>query len=61
MFCCLDLNKHDKEINDLHRSLKEKVTKLYDAENKPDLKRFNLIPISKEEKESLFSLVNKDH
>jgi hypothetical protein len=38
--------------------LKNKVNKLYEAENKPELKGFNLVSLSKEEKESIFNLVN---
>ncbi len=54
-----DQNTFDHEINKLHKELKMKVNRLYDAEDKPELKRFDLIPISKEEKQSLFELVGK--
>jgi hypothetical protein len=40
------------------KGLKNKVNKLYEAENKPELKGFNLVSLSKEEKESIFNLVN---
>ena len=52
----LDLNTFDQEINKIHSNLKNKVQKLYDAENKPELKGYNLVPLSKEEKQSLFDL-----
>jgi hypothetical protein len=35
------------------------VNKLYEAEKKPELKGFNLVPISKEEKQTLFDIVGK--
>jgi hypothetical protein len=35
------------------------VNKLYDAEKKPELKGYDLIPLTKEEKESIFNLVQK--
>ena len=54
-----DQNTFNKEINKLHNELKVKMNRLYDAEDKPELKRFDLIPISKEEKQSLFELVGK--
>ena len=56
----LDFKLSEHEVSDLHKQLKVKVNKLYETENKPDLKRFDLIPISKEEKQSLFNLVGED-
>lgn len=54
-----DQKTFDDEINKLHKELKAKVNRLYDAEDKPELKRYDLIPLSKEEKQSLFELVGK--
>jgi hypothetical protein len=54
-----DQNTLDENIKKLNTDLKVKVNKLYEAENKPELKGFNLVPISKEEKNSLFELVGK--
>lgn len=51
-------HKHfDTEINKLEKGLKPKVNKLYEAENKPELKGFNLVSLTKEEKESIFNLI----
>lgn len=60
MFFKLDFNVHDKEISKLQKGLKDKVNKLYDAENKPELKGYDLVPLTKEEKQSLFNLIGKD-
>lgn len=54
-----DQKSYDDQINNLHQGLKSKVNKLYDAENKPELKGYDLIPLNKEEKQSLFDLVSK--
>jgi hypothetical protein len=54
-----DFDHYDTEINKLNRGLKEKVNKLYDAENKPELKGYDLLPMSREEKQSLFDLIGK--
>jgi hypothetical protein len=53
----LDQNSYDSEINKLHTGLKAKVNKLYDAEQKPELKGFNLSALSKEDKELIDELI----
>ncbi|RNA15876.1 p53 and DNA damage-regulated 1, partial [Brachionus plicatilis] len=55
-----DQKSYDEQISKLNQGLKAKVNKLYEAENKPELKGYDLIPINKEEKQSLFDLVEKD-
>lgn len=54
-----DQKSYDEQIGKLHKGLKSKVNKLYEAENKPELKGYDLIPLSKEDKQSLFDLVEK--
>lgn len=59
MFIQLDQDQIDQNISKLNKGLKDKVNKLYDAEKKPELKGFDLIPISKEDKESIFNMIGK--
>ncbi|NXK80948.1 PDRG1 protein, partial [Amazona guildingii] len=39
----------DEEINNLRKELRVKVNRLYEAQGKPELKGFNLNPMSAEE------------
>jgi hypothetical protein len=55
-----DQNSLEEQINKLHKGLKDKVNTLYDAENKPELKGYDLLPLSKEDKQSLFDIVGKN-
>lgn len=54
---CLDQDIYDREINNLQKGLKTKVNKLYEAEKKPELKGYNLVALSKEDKESISQLI----
>jgi hypothetical protein len=56
----LDKAKFETEIDTLHKGLKKKVYKLYDAEHKPELKGFDLVPFNKEEKKSLYEIIDKE-
>ncbi len=53
----IDQDLYDKEINRIQKGLKTKVNKLYDAENKSELKGFNLVALSKDDKDSLKELI----
>lgn len=55
----LEQDQIEKNISKLNKSIKEKVNKLYEAEKKPELKGFNLVPISKEDKQSMFEIAGK--
>lgn len=43
-----EMKELDKDISDLHNKLKEQVKMLRDLEGKPELKGFDLQPITKE-------------
>lgn len=44
-----DQEELDEEINSLRKELRVKVNRLYEAQGKPELKGFNLNPMSAEE------------
>ncbi|RMB95735.1 hypothetical protein DUI87_27848 [Hirundo rustica rustica] len=44
-----DQEELDEEINNLRKELRVKVNRLYEAQGKPELKGFNLNPMSAEE------------
>ncbi|NWR82923.1 PDRG1 protein, partial [Furnarius figulus] len=44
-----DQEQLDEEINNLRKELRVKVNRLYEAQGKPELKGFNLNPMSAEE------------
>ncbi|NXA03533.1 PDRG1 protein, partial [Sapayoa aenigma] len=44
-----DQDQLDEEINNLRKELRVKVNRLYEAQGKPELKGFNLNPMSAEE------------
>ncbi|NXR91476.1 PDRG1 protein, partial [Hypocryptadius cinnamomeus] len=44
-----DQEELDEEINKLRKELRVKVNRLYEAQGKPELKGFNLNPMSAEE------------
>ena len=43
-----EMKEVDQEISDRHKKLKEQVKNLRDLEGKPELKGFDLKPITKE-------------
>lgn len=55
-----DHSSVDIQIRNLEKGLKIKVNKLYEAEQRPELKGLNLVPLSNEERESLFNIINKE-
>ncbi|NWX00031.1 PDRG1 protein, partial [Caloenas nicobarica] len=44
-----DQEQLDEEINNLRKELRVKVNRLYEAQGKPELKGFNLNPMTTEE------------
>jgi len=51
-----DFKKYTDQIDRLHRGLKAKVNRLYEAENRPELKGYDLASFTREEREHLNEL-----
>ncbi|XP_068172491.1 p53 and DNA damage-regulated protein 1 [Antennarius striatus] len=51
-----DQEQIDKEINDLRKELKAKVNRLNEIQGKPELRGYNLSPLSTEELKAVSSL-----
>ncbi|XP_017288901.1 p53 and DNA damage-regulated protein 1 [Kryptolebias marmoratus] len=54
-----DQEQLEKEINDLRRELKAKVKCLNDTEGKPELRGYNLSPLSADELKAVNSLLKR--
>ncbi|XP_028854762.1 p53 and DNA damage-regulated protein 1 [Denticeps clupeoides] len=54
-----DQEQLDKEVDDLRKRLKAKVNHLYDLEGKPELKGYNLSPLTSEEMKSINSILRR--
>ncbi|CAN9512148.1 unnamed protein product [Ophioblennius macclurei] len=52
-----DQEQLDKEINDLHKELKAKMNCLNELQGKPELRGYNLSPLSSEEIQAVNSLL----
>lgn len=54
-----DQEQLDKEINDLRKSLKAKVNHLNEIQGKPDLRGYNLSPLSSDELKAINGLLKR--
>ncbi|KAK2914549.1 hypothetical protein Q8A73_005143 [Channa argus] len=54
-----DQEQLDKEINDLRNGLKAKVNRLNEMQGKPELRGFNLSPLSTDEVKAITSLLKR--
>uniref|UniRef100_A0A8C1U0C3 p53 and DNA damage-regulated protein 1 n=1 Tax=Cyprinus carpio TaxID=7962 RepID=A0A8C1U0C3_CYPCA len=54
-----DHEQLDKEISDLRKRLKAKVNRLNDLQGKPELRGYNLSPLSSDEIKAINSLLKK--
>nr|XP_046237775.1 p53 and DNA damage-regulated protein 1 [Scatophagus argus] len=54
-----DQEQLDKEINDLRKGLKAKVNRLNEMEGKPELRGYNLSPLSSDEVKAINSLLKR--
>ncbi|XP_036388001.1 p53 and DNA damage-regulated protein 1 isoform X1 [Megalops cyprinoides] len=54
-----DQEQLDKEISDLHKRLKAKVNHLHELQGKPDLKGYNLSPLSNDELRAINSILKR--
>lgn len=54
-----DQEQLDKEINDLRKELKAKVNRLNEMQGKPELRGYNLSPLSTDEIKSINSLLKR--
>ncbi|KAM6928394.1 p53 and DNA damage-regulated protein 1 [Xenentodon cancila] len=54
-----DQEQLDKEINDLRKGLKAKVNRLNDMQGKPELRGYNLSPLSSDEIKAINSLLKR--
>ncbi|KAM8945766.1 p53 and DNA damage-regulated protein 1 [Pelodytes ibericus] len=56
-----DQEQLDMEINKLRTNLKMKVNQLYEAQGKPELKGFNLTPLSPDEVKAISKVLGDPH
>ncbi|TMS19231.1 p53 and DNA damage-regulated protein 1 [Larimichthys crocea] len=54
-----DQEQLDKEINDLRKGLKAKVNRLNEMQGKPELRGYNLSPLSSDEIKAINSLIKR--
>ncbi|XP_050978952.1 p53 and DNA damage-regulated protein 1 [Labeo rohita] len=54
-----DQDQLDKEISELRKQLKAKVNRLNDLQGKPELRGYNLSPLSSDEVKAINSLLKK--
>ncbi|TKS71194.1 p53 and DNA damage-regulated protein 1 [Collichthys lucidus] len=54
-----DQQQLDKEINDLRKALKAKVNRLNEMQGKPELRGYNLSPLSSDEVKAINSLIKR--
>ncbi|XP_034023245.1 p53 and DNA damage-regulated protein 1 [Thalassophryne amazonica] len=54
-----DQEQLDKEINDLRKELKAKVNHLNEIQGKPELRGYNLSPLSRDELKAINSLIKR--
>ncbi|XP_044206062.1 p53 and DNA damage-regulated protein 1-like [Thunnus albacares] len=54
-----DQEQLDKEINDLRKGLKAKVNRLNEMQGKPELRGYNLSPLSTDEVKAINSLLKR--
>ncbi|KAM9860040.1 p53 and DNA damage-regulated protein 1 isoform 1-T1 [Aulostomus maculatus] len=54
-----DQEQLDKEINDLRKGLKAKVNRLNEVQGKPELRGYNLSPLSTDEVKSINNLLKR--
>ncbi|XP_026096585.1 p53 and DNA damage-regulated protein 1 [Carassius auratus] len=54
-----DQEQLDKEISDLRKQLKAKVNRLNDLQGKPELRGYNLSPLSSDEIKAIGTLIKK--
>merc|ERR1712002_675792 len=54
-----DQEQLDKEINDLRKGLKAKVNRLNEMQGKPELRGYNLSPLSSDEVKAINSLLKR--
>ncbi|KAG8007344.1 p53 and DNA damage-regulated protein 1 [Nibea albiflora] len=54
-----DQEQLDKEINDLRKGLKAKVNRLNEIQGKPELRGYNLSPLSSDEIKAINSLIKR--
>ncbi|CAG5984499.1 p53 and DNA damage-regulated protein 1 [Menidia menidia] len=54
-----DQEQLDKEINDLRKELKAKVNRLNEIEGKPELRGYNLSPLSTDEVKAIHNLLKR--
>ncbi|ROL42471.1 p53 and DNA damage-regulated protein 1 [Anabarilius grahami] len=54
-----DQEQLDKEITDLRKRLKAKVNRLNEIQGKPELRGYNLAPLSNDEMKAINSLLKK--
>ncbi|XP_059186179.1 p53 and DNA damage-regulated protein 1 [Centropristis striata] len=54
-----DQEQLDKEINDLRKALKAKVNCLHELQGKPELRGYNLSPLSTDEIKAINSLIKR--
>ncbi|XP_035518210.1 p53 and DNA damage-regulated protein 1 [Morone saxatilis] len=54
-----DQEQLDKEINDLRKGLKAKVNRLNEMQGKPELRGYNLSPLSSDEMKAINSLLKR--
>ncbi|XP_026200425.1 p53 and DNA damage-regulated protein 1 [Anabas testudineus] len=54
-----DQEQLDKELNDLHKALKAKVNRLNEMQGKPELRGYNLSPLSTDEIKAINNLLKR--